>query len=443
MRKWDHLVEADRRDRDLERAAKQGDRQAVMAYLRNLKATGNAPDLSVVPINDNLIKLLVDLKHSNILNVLFSEHYPFTPRNSRAVQIVARSLDYVRDKKVSGVRWRSFYKYIRRWLERGGVDDREDDIDMLLWGSGYEDESIHNFSREETTAQMYENLWFPANDEIEHQHLDFGMLVAMGDHIDGGAIAEWTGRGVNATLFATAAERVTAWGELEVENQEHEDEAQEQAIAEMAADIGYPLEVLQAAIDNDPGLTDNHWSEWDERPFREAAEEAADDTAERGIRRYNLLGVTNSELKEVLKTAILAGHLSIDRGRWTRREIQRLWELKDESLIEATIPLGDCYRWALKYVMKNHTAVLVHGSAHPVGEKRRYAHAWVEHNGKAKDCQGGGIGHPIRKWREGTRVKENERYVHGEGVRMAVGTGNWGPWDEDEQEEILGRKQPT
>lgn len=116
---------------------------------------------------------------------------------------------------------------------------------------------------------------------------------------------------------------------------------------------------------------------------------------------------------------------------------------KWDHLLETTTPRGDCYRWALRYVMKNHSAILVQGSVHPVGAKKRYAHAWVEHNGKVKDCQGGGIPHPISNWRQGMRARENYRYTSSEAVRMAAGTQNYGPWDEDEQEEILGREQPT
>jgi hypothetical protein len=66
-----------------------------------------------------------------------------------------------------------------------------------------------------------------------------------------------------------------------------------------------------------------------------------------------------------------------------------------QARVESAEPIaeggcGDCYRWAWKYVTKRDdpNVLLVHGTVHPVWHHRRYAHAWVEINGKGvKDWQ--------------------------------------------------------
>lgn len=102
--------------------------------------------------------------------------------------------------------------------------------------------------------------------------------------------------------------------------------------------------------------------------------------------------------------------------------------------------LGDCYRWAYRYVLKHPGALLHQGTvvAPFVGAGTgRYGHAWVVDGGVVKDWQtmvaglGGhykGVGWPeavwVKSWQpRGVRVFSIEQAA----IEMAK-HGHYGPW---------------
>ena len=100
--------------------------------------------------------------------------------------------------------------------------------------------------------------------------------------------------------------------------------------------------------------------------------------------------------------------------------------------------LGDCYRWAYQYVIKNPTAVLHQGLVTaPHSSDKPFEHAWIEHNGVIKDWQtmvagyGGKFrnkGYPKRTWDLLWKPENVKTFTVDEARAESLRYGHYGPW---------------
>lgn len=101
--------------------------------------------------------------------------------------------------------------------------------------------------------------------------------------------------------------------------------------------------------------------------------------------------------------------------------------------------LGDCYRWAYAYVVKNPTATLHQGLVtQPYSKKPPYEHAWVEHGGVVRDWQtmvagyGGKFrnrGYPKRIWEQLWNPEKVKVYTRAQAMTAMEEAGHYGPWE--------------
>jgi hypothetical protein len=100
--------------------------------------------------------------------------------------------------------------------------------------------------------------------------------------------------------------------------------------------------------------------------------------------------------------------------------------------------LGDCYRWAYHYVLKNPSAILYQGEVKPpLSDDPYFQHAWVVHDGIVKDWQtmlagfGGkfmGKGYPKAVFEELWQPRKVTTYTRREMLEAAVKSEHYGPW---------------
>lgn len=98
---------------------------------------------------------------------------------------------------------------------------------------------------------------------------------------------------------------------------------------------------------------------------------------------------------------------------------------------DATIPLGDCFRWAYHDVIEN-GGTLVQGYVIHPWNKKAFQHAWVERNGKVYDWQTIVMQQqpPIdrRIFRERWNPHNTVRYSAAKAARHLLQYKNFGPW---------------
>lgn len=113
--------------------------------------------------------------------------------------------------------------------------------------------------------------------------------------------------------------------------------------------------------------------------------------------------------------------------------------------INRIVPIGECFSYAVKYAAREGD-VVVHGEVlypqnlikiMPHLQGRRYAHGWVEKDGFVYDWQNTYLGsdsptvETFYAERDPIRI---HRYPDNEALRIAIRTGNWGPWTQAERE---------
>ena len=114
--------------------------------------------------------------------------------------------------------------------------------------------------------------------------------------------------------------------------------------------------------------------------------------------------------------------------------MQRGRTVKPMRAKRKVIPLGDCYRFAAKFVAKIPGEIrVVHGTVvEPLGRsKKRFHHAWVECGNLVFDWQTQWTkpdGIPAEVFQELWEPREHSRYTPSEARDFAISTKHWGPW---------------
>jgi hypothetical protein len=117
----------------------------------------------------------------------------------------------------------------------------------------------------------------------------------------------------------------------------------------------------------------------------------------------------------------------------------KISENKLRKIVTEVIALGDCYRWAWKYLLHNDNATLVHGTIQQplASNQKKIRHAWIEHNGKVLDWQtmesgfGGiykGKGYPIDAFYETWSADPEKKYDFDGMLAGLKENGHYGPW---------------
>jgi hypothetical protein len=98
--------------------------------------------------------------------------------------------------------------------------------------------------------------------------------------------------------------------------------------------------------------------------------------------------------------------------------------------------LGDCYRAAGRHAVENYGKPglrVVHGVGKPIVgpyKGQRFAHAWVEYDGKAYDYSNGGcISTEAEIYRLLLGMFDCEEYTVQQVNANGLRTGHWGPWE--------------
>ena len=96
---------------------------------------------------------------------------------------------------------------------------------------------------------------------------------------------------------------------------------------------------------------------------------------------------------------------------------------------------GRCYELAFRFLLEQQEGELVHGSVET--DSRRIDHAWVElPTGYVYEPENE-IFFPLAFFKKALKPKEDNRYNLEQAARMAVRTGNYGWWTEQERERWL------
>ena len=106
-------------------------------------------------------------------------------------------------------------------------------------------------------------------------------------------------------------------------------------------------------------------------------------------------------------------------------------------LIREVIAVGECYRWAGKYITSTGRGVLVHATVHDLWDGHAYQHAWIEDNGKCLDWQTmevgsskyGKKGWPKEEFYGAYKPINIKRYDENKATTMLVKNKHWGPWE--------------
>ncbi len=113
---------------------------------------------------------------------------------------------------------------------------------------------------------------------------------------------------------------------------------------------------------------------------------------------------------------------------------KRLEKLKSDNPNTAT---GTCYPDAWRWLMKEESGTLVHGTVMSLG--KRIGHAWIE-------TDSGFIWEPLTAdffrysaWQAAAEPIEESRYTVEEAAIMVARTGNHGPWTAEERMRHIGR----
>lgn len=343
-----HIVEMDARLRGLQRAASHGDLDAVAAYLSAMARAGNPLDLSVIGSRPE--RLIAYLWKNKLITLLFNSAYPFgNPGTSDAVlgvRTLASILRTVHGKAVQGVQFTPFYKIVRAWLERNRQTHRfgRTSSDTPLEGfirHGDADEEL-SYDVDGEHVMLHNTLWFPTPDQAAGFGFHYGELVAIGDHINGGAIirvSDWGTR--ELTLFRTPVERVGAWAQAEEAYQEHEqavnDEAEVEAINSWAGQFNVDVDVLTQIL-RDDGISADPPDEWRREDIQRAINDYIDATAKqqapgqyRDLTRQRVIGSASvSDVENMLGNWMRREELELDPATW-RTEVRRLWDTYEQG----------------------------------------------------------------------------------------------------------------
>lgn len=110
--------------------------------------------------------------------------------------------------------------------------------------------------------------------------------------------------------------------------------------------------------------------------------------------------------------------------------------MKFRQYLEASIPLGDCFRFATKkgaelyHPRTNKDVAVCHGEVKSKWDKAYHPHAWVEFDGKAVDWQMNlsGVTMKLDDFYDFYKPKKIKRYKPGELVGLMAKHGHWGPF---------------
>ena len=115
-------------------------------------------------------------------------------------------------------------------------------------------------------------------------------------------------------------------------------------------------------------------------------------------------------------------------------------EKQEEKEMTKTIPYGDCFEWAYKFIKETDDedgAILVHANVrHPFPgpeERETFEHAWVEMGGKVYDWQNmmvrGKGSVLIDEFYETWKPFEIVKYTKEEAIINLIKNRNYGPWE--------------
>ncbi len=98
-------------------------------------------------------------------------------------------------------------------------------------------------------------------------------------------------------------------------------------------------------------------------------------------------------------------------------------------------PTGTCYEDAWRYLMKEESGQLIHGTVLSLG--KRMNHAWVETDaGYIWEPQTGGY-FAYNAWQAAAEPVEEHRYTTEEAAIMLARTGKHGPWTDKERASFI------
>ena len=344
MQNWSYLVEArDVNIRELELQARRGTPEAVIQYLVALKRHGDQEDLrnklDILLIPDkNLIRLMVMLRKTESFDLILNPEYPFV-RRPQSVQIIARMLNVVHDKRVAGFKWKPFYKHVRSWLLRNAhisVGDVGRQLDNYLWGSNLQSQTEMNpIVDGEVYAIRYYTLPIPSNDHITTYNIGFAALIEICDNVDGGAVGVQVGFGQIATeLYPNTAGVDDGWAEVGYDIDNMVEDARHGALLEFARHLNTSVENLDDMLANNRTLRVMDWRAWDVDDFRRALAVMKETSLRRFVRlvdahesqkwvkAFNV--ETIEDVAALLSSAIDNGYLPYSWSRWTTGMLDNL-----------------------------------------------------------------------------------------------------------------------
>ena len=150
--------------------------------------------------------------------------------------------------------------------------------------------------------------------------------------------------------------------------------------------------------------------------------------------------ITPTEFSEIMGTicsiflgAAVAGCTGMLIGAVTKRFTE---ETATETSLKGSNPeeetwlerLGDCYRWALRFIIKEDEGWLIHGRIFAGTPRHWMEHAWVE-------LPTGYIYEPVADtlykkdtFYQAYKAQELKRYTPTEAAKLAARFGHYGPW---------------
>lgn len=141
------------------------------------------------------------------------------------------------------------------------------------------------------------------------------------------------------------------------------------------------------------------------------------------------------ELLHRVRDAKTIARLYGDESRWESGGSNRT-----DHLGAATIPAGDCFRWATQTAQTMPGSYVVHAMVQPPHYKKAIPHAWVEYmepdeSGYPKvmviDYQRNVMGQGPQLYEDYAFLmhpRRVKRYTHFEALKLAARTRHWGPW---------------
>jgi hypothetical protein len=338
------LQEDDRDLRNQQRAAQSSRDPATKArYLMALRRAGRPADLTIVAASD-IPKFLAYLWKTNQLDLVFNSAYPFGYPGQRnavsGVRFLAGALRAVEGKQVQGVRFSTFFRYVRKWLDKNNQDDK--------FGRALGDTPLERFLRagepdDDRTADvdghwvgLFERLWFPTPDQAESFGFHYGELVSIGENLNGGAVIEVNDWGVqNLDLFTTPTARDGAWANLVGEWEEAEQEAladrYHEAVSAWAGEFDIDHDVMVRIL-ADAGINAEDHEDYTRRDVQVAVDDFIEALAKNeagnqweDLDRQGVVGsASESDVESMLDAWMRRGELELDPSTWGS-SVRALW----------------------------------------------------------------------------------------------------------------------